>query len=138
MESLNTAASSAPVESSSGSTHVVDRLVGAMERRDVDAVRACYASDVLIWHNSNNHAERLEENLENLAAVFAQWTDLSYDDIRRIEAPGRLAQQHTLRGRGPDGAEFEAHIAMFVTLGADGRIVRVDEYLDSSQLPQFL
>jgi ketosteroid isomerase-like protein len=138
MESLNTAANSAPVESSPSSTHVVDRLLSAMERGDVDAVRACYAPDVLIWHNSNNHAERIEENLENLAAILARWTDLSYDDIRRLEIPGGLAQQHTLRGRGPDGAEFEAHIAMFVMLGADGRIVRVDEYLDSSQLPQFL
>jgi len=138
MESLNTAASSAPVESSSGSTHVVDRLVSAMERRDLDAIRACYAPEVLIWHNSNNLAEPLEENFERLAVVFTQWTDISYDDVRRIEAPGVVAQQHTLRGRGPDGAEFEAHIAMFVTLGADGRIVRVDEYLDSSQLPQFL
>ena len=40
MESLNTAASSAPVESSPRSTHVVDRLLSAMERGDVGAVCA--------------------------------------------------------------------------------------------------
>lgn len=138
MESLNAAADAAQDGSSSESTHVVDRLVSAMERRDLDAIRACYAPEVLIWHNSNNHAEGLEENFERLAVVFAQWTDISYSDVRRIEAPGSVAQQHTLRARGPDGAEFEAYVAMFVTLGADGRIVRVDEYLESAQLPPFL
>ncbi|KQY08939.1 hypothetical protein ASD37_00055 [Mycobacterium sp. Root135] len=135
---MDTAVSSTPDESGSSTTHVVDRLLRAMERGDVEAVRACYSPDVLIWHNSNNQAEPLGENFERLAAVFARWTDLSYGDIRRVEGPGVVAQQHTLRGCGPDGAEFEVHIAMFVRLGADGRIVRVDEYLESSQLPQFL
>jgi uncharacterized protein len=114
-----------------------DKLFAGMESGDLDAVRECFAPDALVWHNTNNQVDGVEETLRTLAAFTDYWT-LKYDDIRRVKIPDGFAQQHTLRGRGPAGDEFEAHIGVFVTLGAAGRIVRIDEYLDPSQLPKYL
>lgn len=135
MTIMNENTNSTPVASGSDPAHIVDRLLDALASRDVNAVDACYAPDVVIWHNANNQAEDREQNLQGLAAILPQWSDLSYDEIWRVDIPGGVAQRHRLRGRGPDGAEFEVRIALFVTLDSDGRILRVDEYLDPSQLP---
>jgi uncharacterized protein len=116
------------------SADIGDKLFAAMESGDLDTVRSCFAPDALVWHNANNQVDGLEETLGALAAVTDYWT-LQYDDIRRVRTPDGFAQQHTLRGRGRAGDEFEAHIGVFVTLGAAGTIVGIDEYLDPSQLP---
>lgn len=136
MESSNATASATSADSGSNPAHVVDRLLDALTRGDVNAAADCYAPDLAVWHNSSDHVRGREESLQRMASILPLWSDLSYDDIRRFEIPGGVAQRHTMRGRGPDGAEFEVHMAMFVTLDPNGRIRRVDEYLDPSQLPQ--
>jgi ketosteroid isomerase-like protein len=42
-------------------------------------------------------------------------------------------QQHVLRGTAPDGTPLEVPAMMRVTV-ADGRITRLEEYLDTAQV----
>lgn len=111
-----------------------DKLFAAMASGDLAAFRACFAPEALVWHNVNNQVDDLEKTVQILGAVTSNWK-LQYDDIRRVETPDGFAQRHTLHGRSRAGDEFEAHIGLFVTLGAAGTIVRIDEYLDPSQFP---
>ena len=43
-----------------------DRFIGAFERGDVEAVRACYAPDAKIWHNNDRVEQTVEQNLKVL------------------------------------------------------------------------
>ena len=57
---------------------------------------------------------------------------LRYDIVRRAATPDGVLQQHVLRGSLPGGTEVELHAAMYLQV-RDGRITRIEEYLDSAK-----
>jgi uncharacterized protein len=48
------------------SLETADRLFRAVEAGDVEALRSIYASDAVIWHNTDGKTESREQNLETL------------------------------------------------------------------------
>lgn len=58
---------------------------------------------------------------------------LRYEDVRRHATPSGFVQQHVLRGTAPSGAPLEVP-ACIVCAVANGRITRLDEYLDSAHV----
>lgn len=111
---------------------VAGRLFSAIERGDIDAVAACYAEDVVIWHNDTNRGEGREDNLRTVAWVIANVRDRRYEEIRRQATPDGFVQQHVLRGTAPNGGALELP-ACIVCAVAGGKITRLDEYFDSAQ-----
>ena len=57
--------------------------------------------------------------------------DLRYDVVRRDELPDGYVQQHVLARRSPTAP---ARPACMVVAVRDGRIARIDEYLDSAHV----
>jgi ketosteroid isomerase-like protein len=57
--------------------------------------------------------------------------DLRYEIVRRAEVDGGVFQQHVLHGRLPDGSAVAMPAAMYLQI-ADGRVRRIEEYLDSA------
>jgi uncharacterized protein len=109
---------------------LADRLFGAIEAGDVEAVRACYAPDVQVWHNFDDKNQTLEENLVTLGWMVGRLGDRRYDISRRDVVADGLWQLHVLRGTViATGAPFAMPAAMLLTM-ADGRITRIAEYLD--------
>jgi ketosteroid isomerase-like protein len=109
----------------------VDRLLDAIRTGDDQAVRDAYAPDAELWHNFDQRNQTVEENIATLHGLRSVVRNLRYEEIRRVPAPGGLIQQHVLRGDGPAAAlELPAMIRFF---GADGRITRLEEYLDTAQ-----
>jgi ketosteroid isomerase-like protein len=111
---------------------VAERLFAAIQAGDVEAVRAVYAPDVQVWHNFDMVNQSADENLRVLAWMVRKVKDLRYEEVRRYETPGGFAQQHVLRGVAPSGQAIEVPAAMFCTV-VDGRITRLEEYLDTAQ-----
>lgn len=109
-----------------------DRLFSAIMRGDIEAVRGIYAPDAVIWHNDDKTAQAPEQNLRVLGWVTRNVKDLRYEEIRRQETPAGFVQQHVLRGIAPNGTPIEVP-ACIVCEVRDGRITRLDEYLDSAQ-----
>lgn len=118
-------ASSSPLE-------VAERFFAAIAAGDIEAIRGMYASDAVIWHNDDNQAQTPEQNLRVLRWVVRNVRELRYEEIRRQEWPGGFVQQHVLRGFAPNGDPLEMPACIVCTV-ADGRITRLDEYLDSAQ-----
>ena len=113
-------------------TTLADRLFGAIEAGDVDAVRACYAPDIGVWHNFDEKTQSLEENLATLSWMVGRLGDRRYEISRRDVFADGLWQLHVLRGTvTATGAPFAMPAAMLLTM-ADGRITRIAEYLDPS------
>jgi ketosteroid isomerase-like protein len=57
---------------------------------------------------------------------------LRYEEVRRKPVSGGVLQQHVLRGDAPNGAQLEIPSCMLISV-VDGRITRIEEYLDSAQ-----
>jgi ketosteroid isomerase-like protein len=111
---------------------VCDQLFAAIMRGDIDAVRALYAPDAVIWHNDDMAEQTPEENLRTLRWVTRNIKDLRYEDMRRHDIGTGFVQQHVLRGIAPNGSPLVLP-ACIVCQVEDGHITRLEEYLDSAQ-----
>lgn len=110
-----------------------DRFLSAIVRGDIETVRQIYAPDALIWHNHRPNTETVDENLTVLALATRFIDGFRYEDISRHATADGFVQQHTVRGRTPGGDELRIPACLICTVEA-GRIVRVDEYMDSAHL----
>ena len=111
---------------------VADALFCAIEAGDVDAVRELYADDMVAWHNFDRIEQTKDQNLFVLQWVARNLSDRHYDDIRRYAIDGGFVQQHVLRGNNVEGVEVQIPACIVVKV-ADGKITRIDEYLDTRQ-----
>lgn len=109
---------------------LAERLFAAVAAGDIAAVRALYAPEARIWHNVDGIAQTAEENLVVLQWVVTHIRDLRYEDVRRQATDVGFVQQHVLRGTVGDGVAVEIPACIVATV-RDGRITRLDEYLDS-------
>jgi len=116
---------------------VADDLFACITKGDVDGVKAIYAPDAKIWHNFDGVEQNVEQNLQVLGWMARSFTERSYDDVRRQEWETGFVQQHVLRVTKPDGTVV-AIPACIVAEVSDGKITRIDEYLDSAQTAQLM
>lgn len=112
---------------------LADRFFAAIPKGDIETLRAIYAPDALIWHNHDQATQGVEQNLQVLGWVVKNIAGLRYEEVRRHATATGFVQQHVLRGRAPNGTPLEVP-ACIVCAVVDGRITRLDEYLDSAQL----
>jgi ketosteroid isomerase-like protein len=120
------------VDSENGIMALAERFVGAIERGDIEAVKACYADDARIWHNFDNIDQTVEENLKVLGWVARVLPERKYNILRRVVIPGGFLQQHVLTGKLKSGASFSMPACLVVQV-KEGRISRLEEYLDPAQ-----
>ena len=108
-----------------------DRLVAAIAAGDADAVRGIYAPDAQIWHNFDQRDQTVDENLRTLVDLHRRATNLHYTEIRRWLIDGGFVQQHVLTGDAKGGPLAMPAMIRFEV--ADGRVTRLEEYLDTRQ-----
>ena len=111
---------------------LADRFIGAIEAGDVDAVRAAYAPDARIWHNHDEIEQTADENLKVLAWMDRTISNRHYRIVRREALADGFFQQHVLEASLPDGTPWTLNACVVVRI-KDGKITRLDEYLDSAQ-----
>ncbi len=106
------------------------RLFTAIVAGDAQAVAGCFADDAVVWHNLDRHDQPVAQTLGVLGWMARNIADLRYEDIRVQATSDGFVQQHVLRGTAPGDRSLELH-ACIVAKVADGRITRIDEYLDT-------
>jgi len=111
---------------------IADRLFKSIEAGDLESVRGIYAPNARIWHNTDGVEQTVEQNLATLKWVIANIRDIRYTDVRRESTATGFVQQHVLRGRLKSGREFTLPACILAAI-ENGRIVRIDEYLDSAK-----
>jgi uncharacterized protein len=109
------------------------RFVGAIERGDVETVRACYAPDAKVWHNNDGIEQTVDENLRVLTWMVRTLPERRYRVIRLEALSDGFVQQHVLEASLPGGGTWSLDACVIVRV-RDGLIVRLDEYLDSGQV----
>ena len=111
---------------------VRSRFFGAVTSGDIDAVRACYAPDAVIWHNTDGVNQTVDENLRVLGWIAQNVRDFRYEDVRLEPTATGFVEQHMTCGTSPSGKPFAIPACIVCTI-IDGRVSRLDEYLDSAQ-----
>jgi ketosteroid isomerase-like protein len=115
---------------------VAERLFAAIEAGDIDAVRDLYDPDAEIWHNTDRVTQGRDENLATLAWVHRNLSGITYEDIRRSATDDGFVQRHVFTAASRAGRRVEVP-ACIVASVRDGRITRLDEYLDSAAIAAF-
>jgi len=110
---------------------VAERFFEAIEAGDVERIKAIYAPNAVIWHNNDQKEQTVDENLRVLDWVVRNLKNRHYRVKRRVAIPGGFLQQHVLEADTANGP-FSMPACIVVEV-KDGRISRLDEYLDSGQ-----
>jgi ketosteroid isomerase-like protein len=110
---------------------VAERFFAAIEAGDVERIKAIYAPDAVIWHNNDQKEQTVDENMRVLNWVVRNLKNRRYRVTRRVAIPGGFLQQHVLEAETANGP-FSMPACIIVEV-KDGRISRLDEYLDSGQ-----
>ena len=108
---------------------VVSALFAAIERGDLEAVRALYAPDVTIWHNVTGKTQTRDENLKLLKFFTGRVAERRYEVLGRDFFPGGFVQRHVLHGKLASGELVAAQVCIVIYVSG-GRIERLYEYLD--------
>jgi ketosteroid isomerase-like protein len=109
-----------------------ERFVGAIQTGDVEAVRACYAPDAKLWHNTDDIEQTVDQNIAVLEWFIKALPDRFYRVLYRAALKDGFVQQHILEATLPDGTKWKMFACVVVRI-ENGVIVRLDEYLDSAQ-----
>jgi ketosteroid isomerase-like protein len=117
---------------------LLDRIIAAAETGDASDLYDIYAPDAVIWHNHDLVEQTVADNARVLEAMDRWVTDRTYTDRRIRVFEGGVVQQHVLRGTNrASGEPVALHACVVVQVGEDGRIARLDEYIDSREAAVF-
>lgn len=109
-----------------------ERFVSAIQDGDADAVRAFYAPDAKLWHNTDDIEQTVDQNLAVLKWFVETLPDRFYRVLSRYAITDGFVQQHILEATLPDGTKWKMFACVVIRI-ENGLIVRLDEYLDSAQ-----
>lgn len=113
------------------------RFVATIQAGDADAVRAFYAPDAKIWHNIDDVEQTVDQNLKSLAWFVRTLPDRTYRVQRIAPLPDGFLQQHVLEATLPNGERWAMDACVVVRV-ENGKIARLDEYLDSAKTAQLV
>ncbi|WP_405182616.1 nuclear transport factor 2 family protein [Nocardia sp. NBC_01377] len=114
-----------------GSTEgaVIDRLFIGLEHGDVGAAVACLTDAATIWHSFDRVVHDVDSIRADWERLVAGSSLRRVTDVRRAPIPTGFVQQHLMTVHTRTGARL-AWPACIVVRIEDGRIARLDEYLD--------
>ena len=106
-------------------------FVDAVQQGDADRMRACYAPGGVIWHNTDGIEQSIDDNVKVLEWFIRTLPDRQYTVLRREPLKDGFVQQHILSATLPDGTPWKMDACVVVKM-KDGKITRLDEYIDSA------
>lgn len=108
---------------------VVDALM------TLDPGESLFAPGAVTWHGFDEvEAPTVPDTFESVRAIRSVVPDFAMTGVRTHDAGPVSVAQYTLRGTLPDGATFRAPAVLVVHTGDDGRVTRIEEYVDTAQL----
>lgn len=109
------------------------RLFDALETADVATLKELYADDAVLWTNTLQRPMSAADMSAFLPRMAKRFAARRYENRRLHVFPGGFAHRHRLTCVRMDGAHTAAEICALVYV-EDGKVVRIEEYLDAQQL----
>lgn len=110
---------------------LAERLFGAIAKGALNELREVYAPDAVIWHNTDGIEQSVDLHLSTLEMVTSSLDGLRYEEVQRQGTDSGFLQQHVLCAETSNGTELAIPCCLVATV-KDGRITRIEEYLDPS------
>lgn len=117
----------------SAATAVAERLTRAVADNDVAALAALYAPGSIVWHSTDQVELKLEE-VQQLVRAIREVAHCTIAVSATLITKRGFVQTQKNTYTFSDGTSTSFHAALVVTLDNDGRITRLEEYLDSAGL----
>ena len=76
--------------------------------------------------------------LTSMRGLVESLKSFAYENPRRIISDHAVVEQHDVRMTRKDGVEIVIDICILLRFDEDGKIIRIDEYLDSAQVSALL
>lgn len=111
---------------------LADAIGSAVETGETARLATYFAPDAVVWHDIDHQEIDVPAAMAGIAMLSQVATDVRVEVVRRAALPDGFVQQFVIRGV-MAGKPFEMHNCLVVTV-ADGRIVRMDEYVDANAL----
>jgi ketosteroid isomerase-like protein len=111
--------------------NIVDRLFCSMQPCDTGKLRDCLTEDAIVWHSFDRVEMRMENVVKSWEAMATSFAERGITDVRRQQTPTGYVQQHLFVVRGKDGVRKAWPVCIVVKV-KDGKIARLDEYIDLS------
>lgn len=113
---------------------LADRFIAAVGVGDESAARSCFHADAEIWHNYDGATQSLDENMALMQKMKAKSSSREYQIHLVEDIPGGYVQRHTLHLTSLDGAQRVSTEALAIVYVEEGKIARIEEFLDPSNL----
>ncbi len=110
---------------------ILDRFFGSMQPCDTDALRDCLTEDAIVWHSFDRVAMRPDDVVKTWEGMAAAYPERGVTNVRRQQTPTGYVQQHLFVVCGKDGTRKAWPVCVVVQI-RDGKIARLDEYIDLS------
>lgn len=106
-------------------------IFNALDDGKFDHFKSFFHDDAVIWHNFDQAEQSISNTVNVLHEARSLVSKFSYQDRHYISLPDGAMVQHVLRVVRKDGTlgEVPAMLRIFVR---DGRVSRVEEYLDKT------
>ena len=113
---------------------LVNRFFDVYETHQIKEVEKCWADDCVIWYNVFGKSVTKQENLAGMEASWDKSRSRVYNDRVINTFPGGFVFQASMTGVQHNGHHGVLYICI-VGQCRDGKIIRMDEYVDSGKLP---
>jgi ketosteroid isomerase-like protein len=109
----------------------VDKFFTALATGDQATCQALFTDDAVVWHNYTQQEQPKDDALAALAGLAH--LQAHFDIVGRDLVDNTCVQRHIVRMSLPNG-EVAAIPAIQRISCVDGRIQRIEEYMDSAQM----
>ncbi len=109
-----------------------NRFFDGLVAGDLEALQGACAPGSILWINLTEGERPLEASLHGFASLRSKVPDLHMDAVRRRGVAGGFVEQHVLAGTMPSGDPLRV-VGCFIGTVEDGRITRLEEYVDGRQ-----
>ena len=116
---------------------VADRLFGAIERGDIDAVHNMWRDDVVVWKVADKDRQK-GRALRVIEWFVGATRRRRYEILERQPFDGGFVQQHVLHADGHNGASIALRVCIVIKVDDSGLISRIDEYFDPADIAPLL
>jgi ketosteroid isomerase-like protein len=109
----------------------VQRFFSALQDGDMATCGELFTDDAVIWHNYDRAEQPKDEALAALGGLAHLRP--KFDIVARELLPGGCVQQHVVQVSLPSGGTAAIPAVQRIYCD-DGRITRIEEYMDSAQM----
>jgi ketosteroid isomerase-like protein len=111
-------------------------LLDSVERGDVETMVTFFAPGATIWHNFDELDVTVEQTAGFMQAILTKVTGVRYEERRCSVTQTGFVHQHLFTAqRNDDGFRVRIPACMLASI-EDGRITRIEEYMDSAHLAE--